>query len=202
MTEEFISVTDRIISASIDIISDAGLESLTTANISMRTNLNEVMIYKYFTDTDEILKEVVATYFKFDKSIFRTLLSRNGSYLSRIRDYVEAYSSYYNSYYSLSAIMLQYEELLHNTHTREMVESGFLERRKGLIELFQGAIDNSEIALSDVTAENMADYLMGIFIVCTLNRRVMPRVRSYKEELVSMYLLWIKSISSIQADKS
>ncbi len=202
MTEEFISVTDRIISASIDIISDAGLESLTTANISMRTNLNEVMIYKYFTDTDEILKEVVATYFKFDKSIFRTLLSRNGSYLSRIRDYVEAYSSYYNSYYSLSAIMLQYEELLHNTHTREMVESGFLERRKGLIELFQGAIDNSEIALADVTAENMADYLMGIFIVCTLNRRVMPRVRSYKEELVSMYLLWIKSISSIQADKS
>ena len=47
MIGDFISARDRIISASIDIISDAGLESLTIPKISMRTNINEMMIYSY-----------------------------------------------------------------------------------------------------------------------------------------------------------
>ncbi len=187
MNEEFISVTDRIISASIDIISDAGLESLTTSNISMRTNISEVMIYKYFSDTDEILREVVATYFKFDKSIFKTLFSRNGSYLERIDQFVEAYSSYYDSYYSLSAIMLQYEELLHNTHTRDIVEKGYLERRGGLTTLFAGALENGELKDVNMPADRLADHLLGLFLICSLNRRVMNRKMSYKDELVMMY---------------
>ena len=187
MNVEFISVTDRIISASIDIISDAGLESLTTSNISMRTNISEVMIYKYFSDTDEILREVVATYFKFDKSIFKTLISRNGSYLERIEQFVEAYGSYYDSYYSLSAIMLQYEELLHNTHTRDIVEKGYLERRGGLTALFEGAIENGELKDVNMPADRLADHLLGLFLICSLNRRVMNRKMSYKDELVMMY---------------
>ena len=187
MNEEFISVTDRIISASIDIISDAGLESLTTSNISMRTNISEVMIYKYFSDTDEILREVVATYFKFDKSIFKTLISRNGSYLERIEQFVEAYGSYYDSYYSLSAIMLQYEELLHNTHTRDIVEKGYLERRSGLTALFAGALENGELKDVNMPADRLADHLLGLFLICSLNRRVMNRKMSYKDELVMMY---------------
>ncbi len=195
MTEEFISVIDRIVSASIDIISDAGLESLTTANISMRINLSEVMIYKYFSDTDEILREVVSTYFKFDKSIFRTLLSRDSSYTDRLMDYVTAYSSYYGNYYSLSAIMLQYEELLHNTHTRDIVESGYTERRNGLIALFKGAIENDELTLEGADAEELADHLLGLFIICSLNRRVMNRRMSYKDEVVAIYRRWINTIS-------
>ncbi|MCR5214864.1 MAG: TetR family transcriptional regulator [Eubacterium sp.] len=195
MTEEFISVSDRIISASIDIISDAGLESLTTANISMRINLSEVMIYKYFSDIDEILKEVVCTYFKFDKSIFRTLKSKDVCFTDRLMEYVRAYSSYYDSYYSLSAIMLQYEELLHNIHTREQLESGYLERRNGLIELFQGAIDNDEIIFEDANAEELADHLLGLFIICSLNRRVMYRRMSYKDEMISMFTRWLNTFS-------
>ena len=54
LTEDFISARDRIVSASIDIISDAGLASLTIPIISMRTNINEMMIYKYYSDTDAL----------------------------------------------------------------------------------------------------------------------------------------------------
>ena len=122
MIGDFISARDRIISASIDIISDAGLESLTIPIISMRTNINEMMIYKYFSDTDEILEEIVATYFRFDKSVFKSIEAQNDTYLDMISAYVNQYGTYYDSYYSLSAIMLQYEELLHNTHTRETIQ--------------------------------------------------------------------------------
>ena len=193
MTEEFVSAKDRIISASIDIISDAGLDSLTVRNISMRTNMTEPMIYKYCSNTDEILTDVVTTYFKFDSSIFKTIDTKDVSFMDKIYLYVDAYSSYYNSYYSLSVIMLQYEELLHNTHTREIVEKGYNFRREGLTKLFEGALEKGEIQV-DYTAEQLADLLLGIFIVCSLNRRVIQRRKSYKEEINILYDKWIKTL--------
>ena len=193
LTEEFVSARDRIVSASIDIISDAGLASLTIKNISMRTNMTESMIYKYCSNTDEILVDVVTTYFKFDGSIFKTIDTRDVSYMDKIYIYVDAYSSYYNSYYSLSAIMLQYEELLHNTYTREIVEKGYNFRRECLTKLFEGALENKEIEV-DYTAEQLADLLLGIFIVCSLNRRVIQRRKTYKEEINIIYDKWIKTL--------
>ncbi len=193
MSENFISARDRIIAASIDLISDAGLGLLTIQNISMRTNLSEMMIYKYFSNTDEILREVVVTYFKFDKLIFKTLDSREDSYIERIYYYVDAYGSYYNSYYSLSAIMLQYEELLHNTYTRELTEQSYKDRREGIVKLFEGALKNGEI-IDIYTPEMLADMLLGIFIVCSLNRRVMQRRKSYKDEIKILFDKWISTI--------
>ena len=193
MIGDFISARDRIVSASIDIISDAGLESLTIPIISMRTNINEMMIYKYFSDTDEILEEIVATYFRFDKLVFKSIEAQNDTYLDMINGYVTQYGTYYDSYYSLSAIMLQYEELLHNTHTRETIEKGYIDRREGLIKLFAGAIENGEIK-EEYTADLLADMLLGIFIVCTLNRRVMTRKKSYKDEIFILYEKWIDSV--------
>lgn len=193
MIEEFISARDRIIAASIDIISDSGLVSLTFPNISFRTNMSEMMIYKCFTNVDEILEEVVSTYFKFDSSIFKTLESKSDSYLKRIDMYVDAYGSYYNSYYTLSSIMLNYEELLHNTRTRELIEKGFVSRREGLARIFQGALDNGEI-IDDFTAEMLADMLLGIFVVCSLNRRVLVRKKSYHEEIKILSGKWLDTI--------
>ena len=193
MIEEFISARYRIIAASIDIISDSGLVSLTFPNISFRTNMSEMMIYKCFTNVDEILEEVVSTYFKFDRGIFNTLESKSDSYLKKIDMYIDAYGSYYNSYYSLSSIMLNYEELLHNTKTRELIEQGFVSRREGLEKIFQGALDNGEI-IDDFTAEMLADMLLGIFIVCSLNRRVLVRKKTYQEEIKILSGKWLDTI--------
>ncbi|MBO4863434.1 MAG: TetR/AcrR family transcriptional regulator [Eubacterium sp.] len=193
MTEEFISVQDRIISASIDIISDAGLASLNFKNLSLRTAINESMLYKYYLDTNEILVDVVKTYFMFDKAIFKTLASKNVSYIDKIEFYVDQYGQYYNSYYSLSAVMLHYEELLHNTHTREIVESGYLKRRSVLTELFEEAIKSKEI-VDTFSAQQLADSLLGMIMLSLLNRRVMIYKKSIKDELLSYYRTWIDTL--------
>ena len=182
MTEEFISVKDRIISASIDIISDAGLMSLDTKNISRRTNITEAMLYRYYSNTDEILSDIIDYYFRFDSSIFSTLKSRDSSNIEKIYMYLDAYGSYYNSYYSLSAIMLQYEFLLHNTVVREKVVNGYLTRRNFLVGIFKSAIEEKEIA-DTFTPEQLADIIMGLVQVNTLNRRMVNYKNSLKEEL-------------------
>lgn len=193
MTEEFISVQDRIISASIDIISDAGLDSLNYKNIALKTNISEDMLYKYYYDTNEILIDIVKTYFKFDKSIIKTICSKNVSNVEKIGLFMDAFCSYYSSYYSLSAVMLQYEELLHNTHTRELVEGGFLNRRTVLVSLLENAIKDREIT-NVYTADQLADQLLGFIRVCFLNRRVMIYKKSIKDDIMSNYKIWINNL--------
>ena len=193
MTDDFISARDRIVSASIDIISDAGLSSLTIKNISMRTNIREDMLYKYYSNTDEILIDIVQSFFRFDNAMMKTASSKNVSNVEKILLFNDALISYYDSYYSVSAIMLQYEELLHNISTREIVESGYNNRRKYLVDLFDGAIKANEIK-KGYSADSLADLLLGIIHICTFNRRVMNRKRSLKDEIKSSVNSMMKTI--------
>jgi AcrR family transcriptional regulator len=193
LTDDFISARDRIVSASIDIISDAGLASLTIKNISMRTNIREDMLYKYYSNTDEILIDIVQGFFRFDNAMMKTASSKNVSFVEKILLFNDALISYYDSYYSISAIMLQYEELLHNISTREIVETGYNNRRKYLVDLFDGAIKANEIR-KGYTAESLADLLLGIIHICTFNRRVMNRKRSLKDEIKSSVNAMMKTI--------
>ena len=193
MTDDFISARDRIVSASIDIIRDAGLASLTIKNISMRTNIREDMLYKYYSNTDEILIDIVQGFFRFDNAMMKTASSKNVSFVEKILLFNDALISYYDSYYSISAIMLQYEELLHNISTREIVETGYNNRRKYLVDLFDGAIKANEIK-KGYSADSLADLLLGIIHICTFNRRVMNRKRSLKDEIKSSVNSMMKTI--------
>ena len=193
MKEEFISVQDRILSSAIDLISDAGLASLSFANISMRVNISEAMIYKYYSDINELLLDIVKTYFKFDKGIFKTISSRDASYLSKIGMYVDSYTSYYENYFSLSTLILQYEELLHNTYTREYVMEGIKGRLGFFTEMFQGAIDNKEI-IDYYSAGELASALGGIFMMCTLDRRINYRKGQFKTRVTGYVNRWLEYI--------
>ena len=193
MTEEYISAQDRIINASIEIISDSGLGSLSFKNISFKTNISEDMLYKYYLDIDEILYDVVSSYFKFDQSIFKTITSRDSGYIDKIEKYIDAFGSYYNSYYSLSAIMLHYEELLHNVKIREIVELGYTNRKDFLTEQFENAKKASEI-ITNIDSSTLADTLLGYTLICTLNRRMKPYKKSIKDEMLAFYRAWISTM--------
>ena len=165
LNEEFISARDRIVAASIDIISDAGLVSLSMKSISMRTNISEAMLYKYYADTDEILSDIITTYFKFDSGLYKTLRAKECSYIKKVLMFAESLASYYENYYSISAIMLQYEELLHNVKTREAVEYGYVSRRQFLTELMDNAKENNEINAS-LKSEEIVDLILGTIHIC------------------------------------
>ena len=193
MNEEFISVQDRILSSAIDLISDAGLALLSFANISMRVNIPEAMIYKYYSDVNELLLDIVKTYFKFDKGIFKTITAKDSTYLSKINMYVDSFTSYYENYFTLSTLILQHEELLHNTYTREYVMDGMKGRVDFLTGLFQGAIDNKEIT-DHFTAAELANTLCGMFMMCTLDRRINYRNGQFKSRLTGYVNRWLEHI--------
>ena len=121
MTESFVAKKERIIASTVEIISYSGLSSLTTHNLAKKENMSEGLLYKYFGGINEVLVEVVEFYFRFDKGIQKTILAKDTSALGKIHDYLEAYATYYDNYYAISTLRLQYEELLHNADTRELL---------------------------------------------------------------------------------
>lgn len=189
MGDSFVSRKDRIISSAIEIISESGLSALTTKNLALKENMSETLLYKYFGGINEVLIEVVETYSKFDKSIRQTVLAKDASYVEKLMDYLEAYATYYDNYYAISTLMLQYEELLHIVETRERIAWCITERLTFLEGLFQHAIDAGEI--SDVfPAAVLANNVTGMAMCHILERRISYHKKSFKEEYMDNIRKW------------
>ena len=92
LTESFISTKDRIISTAIEIISDSGISQLTTKTVSLKANISEPLLYKFYGDMNELLVDVVDYYFKFDNTVEKTVRAKKGRYIDKIMTYVETYA--------------------------------------------------------------------------------------------------------------
>ncbi len=191
---EFISIKDKIIATAIDIISESGMSKLTSKNLAMKGNMTEALLYKFYGDINEVLVDVVDYYAKFDKSIQKTVSSKSITYLDKVDKYIEAYATYYDNYYALSTLMLQYEELLHNSYTRDKIADCIQDRRNFVRSLFEGAISEGEITC-DMGADDLTNQLTGMVMVLTLDRRINYHKDTFKEEFRRYMSKWLACIS-------
>ncbi len=189
MVDSFISRKDRIISSAIEIISDSGLSALTTKNLAIKENMSEALLYKYFGGINEVLIEVVDYYTRFDKQIRHTFMSREGANLQKLRDYMDAYATYYDNYYAISTLMLQYEELLHNIDVREKIAWCITERQSFIADLFKSAIEDGEI-IDMFTPEQLATNITGVLMSHILSRRIVYHKKTFRQELMSNIDKW------------
>lgn len=183
MSDNFISRKDRIIASAIEIISESGLASLTTKTLAMKENMSEALIYKYFGGINEVLVEVVEYFVRFDKSIIRTVQGKDMSNINKIHEFFETYAIYYDNYMEISAIVLNYEELLHNTGTREIIGTCIEERNRLLQQLIEQAMQAGEIN-DTFTANQLKCILMGILSTQLLDRRITYHSETLKADVM------------------
>lgn len=181
MGDNFISRKDRIIASAIEIISESGLASLSTKTLAMKENMSEALIYKYFGGINEVLIEVVEYFVRFDKSIIRTVQSKDVTNVEKIHVFFETYAIYYDNYMEISAIVLNYEELLHNTGTREIIGACIEERNSFLLQLIENAMKENEIN-DTFTANQLKCILMGVLSTQLLDRRTTYHTQTLKSE--------------------
>lgn len=181
--ESFVSKRDRIIASAIDIICESGLSSLTMKSLSARENMDDGTLYKFFADIDEVLNEVVSQYARYDKMIRSTIKNKQGTYIEKLRAYLDAYATYYENYYAISILMLHYEEFLHMTSTRDVISLCVSERLDFVGGLLQEAMNAGEIK-KVMSPEGLAMDLTGILMSHTFNRRIVNHKQSFKEELL------------------
>lgn len=191
VSESFISRKDRIIASAIEIISDSGLSALTTRNLAQKENMSEALMYKYFGGIDEVLVEVVDYYCRFDNQIRYTIKAKEGTNIQKLKDYLEAYATYYDNYYAISTLMLQYEELLHNMDTRDKIAWCITERLDFIADLCEKAIESKEI-IDLLTPMELANNITGLVMTHILSRRIIYNKRTFKQEMMDNIHKWFE----------
>lgn len=171
MDNDFVNRKDRIIASAIEVISESGLSSLTTKTLAMKGNMTEELLYRYFGSVDEILVEVVDTFTKFDSSMIATVESKEISHLDKVLELLTTLCTYYENYYELAAIALNYEELLHNVNTREAIASSIHTRTSFIRKELELAMSEGEI-IDKFTPEELANLFLGGLARDLLNRRI------------------------------
>ena len=171
MNNNFINRKDRIIASAIEIISEAGIASLTTKTLAMKENMSESLLYRYFGGIEEVLVEVIGIFTKYDERIIATIEGKDMPHLDKALELIKMLATNYTGYPELAAIALNYEVFLHNVNTREMIADCHVKRRNFIVREFQMAIDAGEIR-NDFTAEELADIVLGTLNRDLLNRRL------------------------------
>ncbi|MBQ8983343.1 MAG: TetR/AcrR family transcriptional regulator [Lachnospiraceae bacterium] len=195
MGDSFISRKDRIIASAIEIISESGLASLSTKSLARKENMSEALIYKYFGGINEVLIEVVQYFVRFDESIIRTVQAKKTSNIEKIHEFFDTYATYYENYMEISSIMLNFEELLHNTDTREIIAECMQKRNECLVNLIEDAMEAGEIDRT-FSADELKCIMMGILSTQLLDRRYYDHGSTLKEEVlgsVDKILLLVKA---------
>lgn len=186
MSNSFVNRKDRIIASAIEIISDAGVTSLTTKTLAMRENMSESLLYRYFGGIEEVLEEVIATFLKFDKGMFATIQAKDISHLDKVLELLKMYGTYYAGYKELGAIILNYEVFLHNVNTREAIAECIAKRNQFMIEEFAAAIEEGEI-IDTFSPEELADIFLGSADRDLLNRRIRNDDKPHEEFVQSIF---------------
>lgn len=176
----FVNRKDRIIASAIEIISEAGVASLTTKNLAMKENMSEELLYRYFGDMEEVLVEVIGIFTKYDKRIIATIEGKDITHFEKAVELVHTLSVNYTGYPELASIALNYEVFLHNVNTRDMMTDCLVRRRSFILDEFQKAIDEEEI--KDVfTSEELTDMVLGTLNRDLLNRRLKNDNKSHEQ---------------------
>ncbi len=191
--ESAVSRKDRIVSSAIEIISESGLDALSTKTLAMKGNMSESLLYKYFGGLEEVLIAVVEQFVQFDERIAATIDARKSSYVDKLKEYLDTYATYYGNYVEITALVLNYENLLHIYSVREMVAGSITIKRETVKKLVKQAIEAGEIT-DYFTPEEFADILLGTMNALLLDRRVTYHERGLKEEMSELLTKMLKGV--------
>ena len=180
MNNNFINRKDRIIASAIEIISEAGLASLTTRTLAMKENMSESLLYRYFGGIEEVLVEVVETFTKFDKGIIATIEAKNISHFDKVIEFVKMLATNYTGYQEMAAVALNYEGFLHNVNTREMMADCLIRRKGFITQEIEKAIAAEEI-IDLFTPEELSNMILGTLNRDLLNRRLAIDTQTHEQ---------------------
>ncbi len=160
MKKVFPERKDSIVLTAIEIISDLGIQGLSTKELAKRQEITESLLYRHFRSKDEIIVAVLEYYSRFDKVIMDTITRKNSGAKEKIIEFTRLYVEYYENYRAISAILHSYQQFLNDTNTSGLVRDIFFKRNSFLAELVGAGQSREEISLY-YSPEELADILTG-----------------------------------------
>jgi len=164
MEKSFLSRKDRIILSAIDIISESGIQGLSTKVLAEKQQMAESLLYKYFKSINDVVVDAVKYFTRYDVSIMNTIKIMEVNNRDKIQNLIETYAEYYENYPEITGIFQNYSLLYHQENTKSLIGNAVKERFLFLVSLIETGQEKGEIS-SKFTSEEMASMIMGLFEV-------------------------------------
>ncbi|MCR4715978.1 MAG: hypothetical protein K5656_02250 [Lachnospiraceae bacterium] len=185
MVKRFINVKDRIVAMAIKQINESGLEALTLENVALVGGIPLEVVVRCFGDRDELLVAVAHEYVKFDDQVFDTVKSKEMDHIDKILEMFKLFSTYYTNYGDMATFVVDYEGLLHNVNTRNIISNCIEGRRNFVMKEYTDAVKDGEIK-EIFTPNEFATILFGSASRDVLYRRIGAIEHSHSEVTISM----------------
>lgn len=162
---------ESLILSTIEVISEYGLQGLTTREVAKRQGISESTIFKHYKTKNELILAVLEYFSQYDQAIIESLGLKEFKPIEAITYFVEAYVTYYENYPEITAITLSYEGLIHEVELSDVVKRIFTKRVNTIQSLIEDAKRQHEIS-RDVDPACLADLILGLERVAVLRWRL------------------------------
>jgi len=168
MADEAMYRKESIVSNAIDVISESGLQAISTKEIAKRSGISEGTLFRHFPRKNILLQAVLEHYCQYDDDIFHTAMMKNVSPRDALLFYIEFYAAYYENYPEITVIMQSYDLINSIPEIREDIGKIFGRRQEFMRQLIEKVKESGEIkkeADSELLTDIFSSSLRGICLV-------------------------------------
>lgn len=171
MEPKLLSTKEGLVLATIEVISECGLQGLTTREVAKRQGISESTIFKHYRTKNELMLAVLEHFSQFDQAIIESMKDKDFRPIEAITYFVDSYVTYYENYPEITAIILAYEGLMRDPDLIDMVKSIFNNRLSNIRLLIDEAKRYGEFEV-EVDSESLTDVIIGLERVIILKWRI------------------------------
>lgn len=182
---------ESLILSTIVVISEHGLQGLTTREVAKRQGISESTIFKHYRNKNELILAVLEYFAQYDQAIIESLGLKELKPIAAITYFVEAYVTYYENYPEITAITLSYEGLVHEVELSDVVKRIFARRINTIQSLIEDAKLQNEIS-KDVDTESLTDLIIGLERAVILRWRLNSYNFSLKDHTLTALEMLLK----------
>ena len=157
---------ESIIITAIEILSQTGINGMTTKEIAKRQNISEPAIYRYYNGKREIIKEIFRRFSNYDEVIKNTIKDNAMDGKEAIRYFCRTYAEYYQNYPEITTVMFSFDTFKYDEETNEEMKNIIKNRYDLLLGIVEKAIETKEISFNN-NVEALTDSIFSILWAIT-----------------------------------
>lgn len=162
MENYFLNRKDRFIISAIEIISEIGIQGLSTREIAKRQGVSEATLFRHFKNKNDLLLSVLDYFTQYDKDLFQSTRIKNLKPTEAIIYLISALAGYYESYPEIIALMQTFNVLSFEAELTDRVKNIMSSRSQFIKQLIEDAQKTDEIR-PDIDSDHLLSIIFGFF---------------------------------------
>lgn len=171
---------DKILFTAIDVISEFGMQGVSTKEIARRIGISEGIIFKYFPKKSDLLAAVLDCFSLYDNDIYATAKGMNP--IEAIIYIVNSFSIYYENYPAITAVYQAFYIFWNDPELGYKIKEIFKKRDEYIKKLVEAAIEDNLIK-KDTDSSSLAVIINSTIRGIYLKWRLENYTFSLKEEV-------------------